>query len=251
MELEVLWQEHELDSYLVIIVTWEDAMRGAPGKYIDCCEVVLYEFTEGEPAPYLPRPWDDAFAVALQGGIMNGVLTARELLEHLKTLDAENLDKPVMVIHDAEEGYYPASHASVLHNGFPVVHVGKTASQAQTSQPDFWGDGSEEAVTVDPADLRAVWKIMGDVQLGPSHSIDSHVFERVCSPGADVKAVWFRAAMLQLLSAMLSAWVRNGEFTDAVFKVAATFPMKKMAVGVPQQGPPFDVQEFIAQVAAS
>jgi hypothetical protein len=41
MELEVQWQEHELGSYPVIVLTWEDAMRGAPGEYIDHCEEVL------------------------------------------------------------------------------------------------------------------------------------------------------------------------------------------------------------------
>ena len=30
MELEVQWQEHELGAYPLIVLTWEDAMRGAP-----------------------------------------------------------------------------------------------------------------------------------------------------------------------------------------------------------------------------
>jgi len=30
MELEVQWQEHELGEYATIVLTWEDAMRGAP-----------------------------------------------------------------------------------------------------------------------------------------------------------------------------------------------------------------------------
>ena len=30
MELEVQWQEHELGEYPTIVLTWEDAMRGAP-----------------------------------------------------------------------------------------------------------------------------------------------------------------------------------------------------------------------------
>jgi hypothetical protein len=44
MELEVQWQEHELGSYPVIVLTWEDAMRGAPGDYIDRCEEVLTDY---------------------------------------------------------------------------------------------------------------------------------------------------------------------------------------------------------------
>jgi hypothetical protein len=30
MELEVQWQEHELGEYPMIVLTWEDGMRGAP-----------------------------------------------------------------------------------------------------------------------------------------------------------------------------------------------------------------------------
>ena len=34
MELEIQWQEHELGEYPTIVLTWEDAMRGAPSEYI-------------------------------------------------------------------------------------------------------------------------------------------------------------------------------------------------------------------------
>ena len=44
MELEVQWQEHELGEYPTIILTWEDAMRGAPWGYIEKCEEVLTEY---------------------------------------------------------------------------------------------------------------------------------------------------------------------------------------------------------------
>jgi hypothetical protein len=63
----------------------------------------------------------------------------------------------------------------------------------------------------------------------------------------------FRASlsgMLHILG-MLRPWIHEGVVDDAIFKVAATFPMNGMAVGVPRQGLPFDVQEFISQVAVS
>ena len=41
IELEVHWQDHELGSYPMIVLTWEDAMRGAPGEYIERCEEAL------------------------------------------------------------------------------------------------------------------------------------------------------------------------------------------------------------------
>jgi len=44
MELEVQWQEHELGEYPTIVLTWEDAMRGAPWKHIEKCEEVLTEY---------------------------------------------------------------------------------------------------------------------------------------------------------------------------------------------------------------
>jgi hypothetical protein len=57
--------------------------------------------------------------------------------------------------------------------------------------------------------------------------------------------------MLSLPSvvALFSRWVHNGEFEDAVLKVAAKFPMKKLNVGVVHQGLPFDVEEFVKQIA--
>ena len=31
MELEIVWQEHELGSYATIGLVWDDPMRGPPG----------------------------------------------------------------------------------------------------------------------------------------------------------------------------------------------------------------------------
>jgi hypothetical protein len=44
MELEVQWQEHELREYPTIVLTWEDAMRGAPWEYIEECKEALTEY---------------------------------------------------------------------------------------------------------------------------------------------------------------------------------------------------------------
>ena len=56
--------------------------------------------------------------------------------------------------------------------------------------------------------------------------------------------------VLQMLG-MLAPWIHEGVVADAVFNVAATFPMDGMKIGVPRQGFPFDVQEFLSQVVAS
>src|SRR5438445_2186729 len=45
--------------------------------------------------------------------------------------------------------------------------------------------------------------------------------------------------MLQMLAGplgLLSPWLRDGELADVVFQVAATFPMKRPAVGAPNKG---------------
>lgn len=59
MELEVQWQDHDLGNYPVIVLTWEDGMRGSPAKYVAKCEAALFEFENGEPMPYLPCWWYD------------------------------------------------------------------------------------------------------------------------------------------------------------------------------------------------
>lgn len=46
----------------------------------------------------------------------------------------------------------------------------------------------------------------------------------------------------------LTPWTHNGELDDAVFQVAATFPMKNMEVGVVHDGLPFDVEGFLKQI---
>jgi len=44
MELEVQWQDHELGSYPLIVLLWEDAMRGAPWDYISRCQEALDDY---------------------------------------------------------------------------------------------------------------------------------------------------------------------------------------------------------------
>src|ERR1700719_906877 len=127
----------------------------------------------------------------------------------------------------------------------------------ETDVPDFWRSKGDVAA-VDPADLKAVCGFMRNmkVRAGQHTAISSSLYESVCSPGADVDAVWYRASMLGLLEMLpqmfpespLTPWTHNGLLDDAVFQVAATFPMKNMEVGVVHDGPPFDVEEFLKQI---
>jgi hypothetical protein len=111
---------------------------------------------------------------------------------------------------------------------------------------------TDDAVAaVDPADLHNVWAMQREAQVNyPNQgiAIDMDFYQRACGPGADTDAVWYRVSMLHLLAGpvgLLTPWLHDGELADAVFQVAATFPMKRPPVGVPQQGLPFDVQAFL------
>jgi hypothetical protein len=46
MELEIQWQEHDLGEYPTIVLTWEDAMRGAPWEYIELCDKALSSYED-------------------------------------------------------------------------------------------------------------------------------------------------------------------------------------------------------------
>ena len=119
------------------------------------------------------------------------------------------------------------------------------------------GDNPEGPIPpADPADLRSVWKMQREVQAsspGKNVVISVEMYERVCSLGANIGAVWFRTSLIGVLEmlGMLKPWINEGVVADAVFQVAATFSVNGMAIGVPREGLPFDVQEFISQVAAS
>jgi len=51
MQLEVIWQEHELGPYPVIGLTWEDPSRGVPWNYISRCETALEMHGNGGELP--------------------------------------------------------------------------------------------------------------------------------------------------------------------------------------------------------
>lgn len=47
MGLEVQWQEHELGSYPMIVLLWEDGARAAPWDYVSECQDALDEMEKG------------------------------------------------------------------------------------------------------------------------------------------------------------------------------------------------------------
>ena len=123
---------------------------------------------------------------------------------------------------------------------------------------DFFGARGTDVAAVNPNDLRNVWTMMRDLparaQAGQSGCISSGLYESACSPGANVLAVWYRASILGVLQTLpgnpLTPWSHEGELDDAVFQIAARFPMKKLPVGLVKNGLPFDVQELVKQIGA-
>ena len=106
--------------------------------------------------------------------------------------------------------------------------------------------------SVNPADLRSARAVQHDVRSrfpGQQVLTADDAWKHACSPGADVFAIAYRVAMLETLTeqGLLSPWLHNGELDDAVFKVFATFPMKRIQKGG-QEGFPFDVQELTKQI---
>jgi hypothetical protein len=114
----------------------------------------------------------------------------------------------------------------------------------------------EPVPSVNLADLKSVWASYQDIE-SPLHrgtvDVDS-IIEHACSPGADIDAVRYRCMMLQILERMrrdlLSTWKQNGQFQDAVFRVAARIPMNWMGEILFQRVPldVFDVDAFFEEV---
>jgi hypothetical protein len=123
---------------------------------------------------------------------------------------------------------------------------------------DFFGARGNDVTTVNSIDLRNVWKMIRDSRARTpavqSGSFSSGLFENACSPGANVVAVWYRASILEVLQMLpenpLMPWSREGELDDAVFQIAATFPMKKLPISLVKNGLPLDVQELVKQISA-
>jgi hypothetical protein len=115
---------------------------------------------------------------------------------------------------------------------------------------------------VDPADLKNIWAMQEELKRdfekrapnrAPNQdlSVSINYYKRVCSPGANVGALWYRLSILEVLRHVSEAtgtslpWPREGKPGDAVFKALAIVPMTGLAPGVVRKVPPFDPDELI------
>jgi len=125
---------------------------------------------------------------------------------------------------------------------------------------ELFGKPGDPVPAVDPADLATVWEVgqeanahAREIGLKPGQTVgvDIGIYKSVCQPGADVRAACFRLMMTQALGMMehkeLAHLEENEQLRDAVFKVAARFPMRWVGEG-PMHGLPFDVEAFLRDV---
>ncbi len=129
---------------------------------------------------------------------------------------------------------------------------------ARASMAKLWGEPGTPVPQVDIADLKAVWKKGREVQRGHEGQhvgIGIRVLEQVCSVGAEVKAVAYRANMLALLvrsaQPQLADSINNDEPSEALFKAFAQVRMEWLAVGVEYHGLPIDEEDFARLLKAS
>ena len=181
-------------------------------------------------------------------------MTLRELLKSLQAVDEKSLDMEV-VVSPHTGGYDSISHVSVLYAGHPVLHLAEP--KPAEIPPDLWESQEGGVPAVSPDDLKAVWQMSAEFEArnpGQTGAIGNTVYKSVCSPGADVVAVWYRASMLWVLKQMIpeqvSTWTRDGQLNDVVCEVLAVFPMKRMRTGMVYEEPPFDVEEFVKRIGA-
>ena len=103
-------------------------------------------------------------------------------------------------------------------------------------------ESSTPLPSVNPDDLKRLWGLMRKAiaDHGPGIGLDAGYISQQCDPGADVNAVFFRAALLQHLfeSGLLDDWREGSEPKTLVFQVGAVFPMEQGVQG-------FDVAAFM------
>ena len=121
---------------------------------------------------------------------------------------------------------------------------------------DFWRlrHPGEPVPSVNVADFKSVWAIYQEIESRHPRGtigVDRSVIEHACSPGADIPAVTYRCGMLQILEMvrgdLLVTGKQDGQFQDAVCRVAARIPMNWIGEGM-SHGLPFDVDAFFEEV---
>jgi hypothetical protein len=122
--------------------------------------------------------------------------------------------------------------------------------------PDISWVTDKQIPSVDPADIKALHKVLSDMfaghaqQPGMAVGLNPGAVAKLLTPGADINIVLYRLAWLgqfqawSLEQASGFPWAHDGKVDDAVFKALAIVPM----TGIPNEGitsTPFDMDELV------
>lgn len=82
--------------------------------------------------------------------------------------------------------------------------------------------------------LHVAWAEMTKRYGGKDGAMSLDMMSRVCSPGANLPAVWLRYRQVRVLvkRGILAEWQHSPDLDDAVYQVAATIPMNGLELGV-------------------
>jgi hypothetical protein len=106
---------------------------------------------------------------------------------------------------------------------------------------------AEEGAAIPPVaedDLKRLHEISVDLakrRVGKDGVVGVDLMARICSPGANLPAVWLRYTRLRLLArqGVLEEWQHTTDFDDAVYRVTATIPIS---------GLQFDQEAFVRRL---
>ena len=92
---------------------------------------------------------------------------------------------------------------------------------------------AEEGAWIPPVaedDLRRLHEVAADMakrRVGKDVMVGVDMMARICSPGANLPAVWIRYTQLRQLNrqGLLAEWQHSADWDPAVYRVAASIPM--------------------------
>jgi hypothetical protein len=131
-------------------------------------------------------------------------------------------------------------------------------TEALVNPPQFGGQPGEPVPAVDPEDIKASWEFQQERQAehpGEQIAVAASLAQSICKPGADIQAVGYRSMMIWMMTQVareqIAPFLKDGQPTDALFHAAAKVPLEWMEVGIVQNGPPFDLNEFLRLCAGN
>jgi hypothetical protein len=122
------------------------------------------------------------------------------------------------------------------------------------TESGWTGRAGEPVPVVDPVDIQLVWKAQQELEKRFPRSEFGLVAvaggKSPCSEGADVAAVGYRTAFLNLMipySPEIAAHVKDGQLGESLCRAIAEIPMEWIGEKG-REGLPFDEKEFILRL---